>query len=47
MMEAARTSETPVNFYQSTWRNIPEDCHFHVRRRENLKSRLLNNSSVS
>jgi hypothetical protein len=25
MMEAARTSETSVNFYQSTWRNNPEE----------------------
>jgi hypothetical protein len=24
MMEAAGTSETPVNFYQTTGRNIPE-----------------------
>jgi hypothetical protein len=37
MMEAARTSETSVNFYQTTRRN-PEDIHFHNRRRENLKS---------
>jgi hypothetical protein len=27
MMEAARTSETLVNFYQSTWRYNPEDSH--------------------
>jgi hypothetical protein len=27
MMEAVRTSETSVNFYQSTRRNIPEDSH--------------------
>jgi hypothetical protein len=38
MMEAASTSETLVNFYQTTWRNIPEDSHLHTRRRENLKS---------
>jgi hypothetical protein len=37
MMEAASTSETPVNFYQTAWRNNPEDSHFHTRRRENLK----------
>jgi hypothetical protein len=24
-MEAVGTSETSVNFYQTTWRNIPED----------------------
>jgi hypothetical protein len=38
MMEAARTSETLAIFYQTTWRNIPEGCHLHTRRRENLKS---------
>jgi hypothetical protein len=27
MMEAVSTSETLVNFYQTTWRNIPEDSH--------------------
>jgi hypothetical protein len=27
MMEAARTSETLVNFYQTTRRYIPEDSH--------------------
>jgi hypothetical protein len=27
MMEAARTPETSVNFYQTTWRNNPEDSH--------------------
>jgi hypothetical protein len=39
MMEAASTSETKVNFYQTTRRNNPEDIHLHTRRRENLKSR--------
>jgi hypothetical protein len=38
MMEAASTSETLVNFYQATRRNIPEDSHLHTCRRENLKS---------
>jgi hypothetical protein len=38
MMEAASTSETSVNFYQTTRRNIPEDSHLHNRHRENLKS---------
>jgi hypothetical protein len=28
MMEAASTSETSVNFYQTTRRYNPEDCHF-------------------
>jgi hypothetical protein len=27
MMEAVITSETSVNVYQTTWRNIPEDSH--------------------
>jgi hypothetical protein len=27
MTEAASTSETSVNFYQTTLRNIPEDSH--------------------
>jgi hypothetical protein len=30
MMEAARISEMLVNFYQTTWRNIPEDDHLHI-----------------
>jgi hypothetical protein len=29
MMEAARTSETLVNFYQTTRRYNPEDSHLH------------------
>jgi hypothetical protein len=37
MMEAAITSETSVNFYQTTRRNNPEDSHLYTRRRENLK----------
>jgi hypothetical protein len=40
MMEAANTSETSVSFYETTRRNIPEDSHFHIRRRENLKSHM-------
>jgi hypothetical protein len=27
MMEAVSTSETSVNFYETTWRDIPEGCH--------------------
>jgi hypothetical protein len=38
MMEAARTSETLVNFYQTTLRYNPEDSHIRTHRRENLKS---------
>jgi hypothetical protein len=38
MMKAVSTSETTVNLYQTTRRNIPEDSrHLHIRRRENLK----------
>jgi hypothetical protein len=36
--EATRTFETSVNFYQTTGRNIPEDCNLNTRRLENLKS---------
>jgi hypothetical protein len=38
MMEAAKTSETLVNFYQTTRRYNPEDSHLRTHRRENLKS---------
>jgi hypothetical protein len=38
MMEAARTSETLVNFYQTTPHYNPEDSHLCTHRRENLKS---------
>jgi hypothetical protein len=30
MMEAVSTSETTVNFYQTTRRNIPEDSHLRL-----------------
>jgi hypothetical protein len=30
-MEAASTTETSVNLYQTTWRNIPEDGHLQER----------------
>jgi hypothetical protein len=38
MMEPASTSETSVNFHQTTRLNNPEEIHLHTRRRENLKS---------
>jgi hypothetical protein len=38
VMVAARTSETLVNFYQTTRRYNPEDSHLRTHRRENLKS---------
>jgi hypothetical protein len=33
MMEAASTSETSMNLYQTTRRNIPEDSHLHIRQK--------------
>jgi hypothetical protein len=38
IMEAARSSETLVNFYRTTRRYNPEDSHLRTNRRENLKS---------
>jgi hypothetical protein len=38
MMEAARTSETLVSFYQTIRGYNPEDSHLRTHRRENLKS---------
>jgi hypothetical protein len=32
MMEAASTSETTVNFYQTTRRYNPEDSHLQIKR---------------
>jgi hypothetical protein len=29
-----------ICFYQTARRCIPEDCHLHTRRRENLKSHM-------
>jgi hypothetical protein len=40
MMEAERTSETLLNFYQTAWRYNPEDSHLCTHRCENLKSFL-------
>jgi hypothetical protein len=40
MMEAASTSETLVNFYQTTCRNNPEDSDLHTCCHKNLKSHL-------
>jgi hypothetical protein len=44
-MEATSTSETSVNFYQTTRRNNPEDSQLHTRYRETLKSHLKHNAS--
>jgi hypothetical protein len=41
MMEAAKSSETLVNLYQTTRRRNPEDSHIRTNRRENLKSYLI------
>jgi hypothetical protein len=40
MMEAASSSETSINFYQTTRRNNPEDSHLYTRRRGKLKSQV-------
>jgi hypothetical protein len=40
MTAAARTSETSVNFYQTTRRYNPEDSYFH------LSSKVVTDSSV-
>jgi hypothetical protein len=38
MMETVNTSETSVNFYETTRCNIAEDSHLHTHRREMPKS---------
>jgi hypothetical protein len=30
IMEAVGTFDTPVNFYETAWRNIPEDRHLFI-----------------
>jgi hypothetical protein len=42
MMEAVSISETSLDFYETTGRNIPEDSNLHTRRHENLKSHRIN-----
>jgi hypothetical protein len=42
-LHPANTSETSVNFYQSTRRNNPEDSHLLTRRHESLKPHSINN----
>jgi hypothetical protein len=41
LKEIERASETSAYFNETTLRDIPESCHFHTRRCENLKSRKL------
>jgi hypothetical protein len=41
VMEAAITSETSVNLYQTTRRKNSEESHLHTRRRENMKSQEI------
>jgi hypothetical protein len=43
MMEAASTSETSENFYQTYRRYNPEDNHLHVRRHENSDPKMCLN----
>jgi hypothetical protein len=43
MMEAASTSETLVDFYQTTRSNNSEDSHLHIHQCENLKSQFYSN----
>jgi hypothetical protein len=47
MMDAASTSETSVNFYETTRHYNPEDSHLHTRRRENLKSYFENEININ
>jgi hypothetical protein len=37
MMETASISETSVNFYQTTWRNNPEDSHLYTIKGDETK----------
>jgi hypothetical protein len=41
MMDAARTFEILVNFYQTTQHYNPEDSHLHTHHHENLRSKYL------
>jgi hypothetical protein len=47
LMEVARTSETLVNFYQTTRHYNPEDSHLRAHRRENLKSYYVSYSLLA
>jgi hypothetical protein len=45
--EEVLTSETFISFYQNTRGNIPEGCHLHTRRRENVKPYLTQITAFS
>jgi hypothetical protein len=47
MMEAVSTSETSINVYQTTRRNVPEESRYQTRHCENLKSHVPTFSSTS
>jgi N6-adenosine-specific RNA methylase IME4 len=51
MMEAASTSETPVNFYKTTQRYNPEDSHLHIfvseQERGMIKANWLSSNCIS
>jgi hypothetical protein len=42
IIQLLKTSETSVNFYQSTWRCKPEDGHLHTHHGKNHKSYFVN-----
>jgi hypothetical protein len=41
MMDAVRTFETSVKFYETTLRSIPDGCRLYNRSGEKLKSRSI------
>jgi hypothetical protein len=55
MVAAVSTSDMSVNFYQTTWHNIPEDSHLHSKEvgffktepKKTYKILLWNNISVN
>jgi hypothetical protein len=42
MMKAVNTSETSVNFYQATLRNIPEDTHLQLSNESVVQKLTIN-----
>jgi hypothetical protein len=41
LMDPIRTSETSVSIYHTTWCNIKEDNHLHIRRLDKMKPHQL------